>query len=111
MGDNKDTNGPILYIYKHMFTIGGEFFPLPYLRIYFSGKYLSKWGTAAAYSIVNAGITVTPTKKLPVAIDIRADNIFNTNVYLPEIARRSPQVPVIPKTTHRKIFFGIQYRF
>ncbi len=111
MGDNKDTNGPILYIYKHMFTIGGEVLPLPYLRIYFSGKYLSKWGTAPAYTIVNGGITVTPTKKLPVAIDISADNIFDTDVYLPEIARRSPQVPVIPKTTHRKIFLGIQYRF
>jgi len=108
-GKDLDTHKELKYIYNNMVNMGINLRLFDWMNFNSSAKYLDQWGKASSYFIVNAGINIKPDKKIPLYFNFKVDNIFDTDIYLPEIARESEAVPVIPKTFNRMFFIGFSY--
>ena len=109
MGKDLETGNKLEYVFDNMVNFGANIQALDWLNVNTSAKYLSKWGEADPYLLLNMGINLKPSKDLPLLIEFKVDNIFDTDVYLPEIARRKATVPTIPKTFNRMLFIGLSY--
>ena len=110
-GINLESEEKLEYIYNNMFNFGANIQLSKWLYTNLSAKHMDNWGQANSYTLVNWGLTIKPTSNLPISIELKIDNLLDTKVYLPEIARSSELVPVIPKTLNRIFFIGISYKF
>ena len=110
-GKDLETNEDLQYVYDNMVNFGANLKLANWISANASLKYLSNWGAADAYTLINLGMSLQPSKEMPLEIEFKIDNIFDTDVYLPEIARRSEAVPVIPKTLSRLFFVGASFSF
>ena len=108
-GKDVETNDKPQYIFHNMINMGANLKLRKWLTINTSAKFMDKWGEASAYILLNVGAYIKPCSKLPLYIDLKVDNMLDTDVYLPEIARESERVPVIPKTLNRMFFVGFSY--
>jgi outer membrane receptor protein involved in Fe transport len=109
IGKDLDTDQRLKFTYKNMVNLGANVRVFNWMNLNSSAKFLDDWGSAASYFILNAGINVRPDNSIPLFINFKVDNIFDTDIYLPEIARESEVVPVIPKTFNRMFFIGLSY--
>ncbi len=110
-GFDLESNENLEYVFNNMINFGADIRLLSRLNTNISVKYMDNWGDADSYTLVNWGITIKPTLSFPIFLELKIDNILDTDVYLPEIARSSELVPTIPKTLNRMFFFGISYNF
>ena len=110
-GIDLKTNEKLKYVFNNMVNFGTNIQLLSRLNINTSVKYMDKWGEASSYTLINLGLRIKPTIHLPLFIELKANNILDTDVYLPEIARESELVPTIPKTLNRMYFLGLSYNF
>jgi len=108
-GKDLETDQKLKFTYKNMVNVGADIRVFNWMNLNSSAKFLDEWGSATSYFIVNAGVNVRPDKSIPLFINLKVDNIFDTDIYLPEIARESEVVPVIPKTFNRMFFIGLSY--
>ncbi|NPA37305.1 MAG: TonB-dependent receptor, partial [Chlorobi bacterium] len=109
LGLDLETNEKLKYTYNHMVSGGMKVMLSKWLSFNSSAKFLDKWGEASSYFIINAGINIKPDIDMPFYITFKVDNICDTDIYLPEIARESERVPVIPKTFNRMFYLGLSY--
>ena len=100
-----------IFTYNHMFNLGLNWNIIQQLSISSSLKSLSDWGDASSYTILNAGLNVKPFKNTNLNIEFKADNILDTEVLRPEIARVRETVPTYPLTMSRKFFVGVSFEF
>ncbi len=107
LGNNEQTSQALEFTYRHMFSSGLLFEPVEWLKFKASYKYLSHWGPAPAYHLVNLA-TSFKFLPLPLEIEFRFNNLLNKEIFLPEIARDNI---TIPKTYHRMFYITIMYRF
>ena len=68
-------------------------------------------GVKSLLVLLNSGLNIQPYKSLPHIIEIKADNILDTDVLLPEIARNHENIPTYPRTMSRKFYLGLSYIF
>lgn len=108
-GKNIETDEDLFYVFENMLNLGLNYQLIDWLSISSSAKYMSKWGNADAYTLINMALQLSPVKKFPISVEIKVDNILDTDVYLPEIARKSDLVPVIPKTLNRMFYLGVRF--
>jgi outer membrane cobalamin receptor len=109
IGRDEKTEIALPFTYNTMVNLGIEVKLLPALRLTNSLKYLDNWGAASEYFVLNSGLKIIPWNKSKMKIIVKVDNIFNTKIDLPEIARNNEEVPTIPKTYEREIFVGVSY--
>ncbi|RLD79002.1 MAG: hypothetical protein DRJ07_12395 [Bacteroidetes bacterium] len=110
-GCDTETSETNLFTYNHMFSLGLNWNIIPQLSFTSSLKCLSDWGAAPSYTLLNTGLNVKPFKSTPLHIEFKADNILDTEVLRPEIARVRETVPTYPLTMSRKFFIGISFEF
>ena len=110
-GINQETGESLEFVYPHMVNFGGIYHLLPQLSLTTSVKYLDDWAEAPAYTLWNVGVNVQPKKDLPFMIEFKADNLLDTSVLLPEIARNQESVSTIPAPLGRQFLVGFSYNF
>ncbi len=110
-GSDKETEEIKPFTYNHMFNLGFNWKLISQLSFTSSLKYLSDWGKAPSYTLLNAGLNVKPFKNTALHIEFKADNILDTEVLHPEIARVRETVPTYPLTMSRKFFIGVSFAF
>ena len=106
LGNNDNTGQSLEFTYRHMLSGGLIYEPLPRIELKAAYKYLSGWGIAPAYNLVNLAMSLK-AKLLPLELELRVNNVLNTKVFLPEIARDNN---IIPKTEHRIFSVTLSYR-
>ncbi|MEN8121736.1 MAG: TonB-dependent receptor [Bacteroidota bacterium] len=110
-GCDTDIGEPNSFTYNHMINLGLNWKIMPQLSFSSSLKHLSDWGAAPSYTLLNTGLNVKPFKHTPLHIELKADNILDTKVLRPEIARVREPVPTYPLTMSRKFFVGVSFEF
>lgn len=106
------------WFYNHMFNLGLSYKLNNYLNFTNSFKYLSGFGfgdnygpLAPAYALLNLGVNIYPLKKNSLRIELKADNITDTEILRPEVSNRSINTsPTIPYPFGRRFMFGIGYK-
>ena len=99
------------FTYSHMLNFGFNWKVISRLDFSSSYKYLSKWGDAPAYNLLNLGLNLKPFKNTDFNMELKADNILDTKVLRPEIARVREEVPTYPLMMSRRFFMGVSFRF
>lgn len=111
VGWDQKTGEDLPFVFNHMANAGAIYHVSSQVSLTGSAKYMDRWGKAPAYTVLNTGLNVQPKKDTPFFVEFKADNIFDTHVLLPEIARNKEAVPTIPTGRGREFFMGLQYRF
>ncbi len=109
--DNPNTNSDDPWYFEHLFNGGISFRPIPYLEANLSAKLISDWGLAPSNSVINVGVNIYPKKNYPFCIELKADNIFDETVGMPDLSNRRIEVPYTPKTMSRSFHAGLCYKF
>jgi outer membrane receptor protein involved in Fe transport len=99
------------FTYRNMLDFGMGIKLTSLMSMYVTGKYLSRWGPAPAYFLLNAALDWSLFKTMPLKFEVRVENLLNQDIYEPEIARHSSQVPVIPKIQGRIFWLSFMYNF
>ena len=108
---NEETDEELEFTFHNMANLGFSLRLNSFLALSSSLKYMDEWGKAPSYVLINSGINIQPNKSFPLLIEFKADNILDTDVLLPEIARNNKNVPTYPKAMSRKSYLGLLYNF
>jgi len=76
-----------------------------------SFKWLSQWGEADSYFLVNADTSYRLKGFDDARLFFRIENLLGEDIRLPEIGRENPVVPTIPESEKRKIYLGISINY
>jgi outer membrane receptor for ferrienterochelin and colicins len=107
----KDSTTNLKFTYHNMINFGCNYQLSKSISVSTSLKYLDKWGEAKSYVLWNGGLNICLSADSKFELELKVDNILQTNVSLPEISRDKPQVPTIPLTNIRRVFVGISCSF
>mgnify|MGYP001254165711 CR=1 FL=1 len=110
-GVDLETSKKLEYVFNNMVNFGVNMQFNAWLSGNISAKYMDDWGQAPNYTLLNLGLSLKPNARLPLFIEAKIDNVLNTKIYLPEIARKSELVPTIPKTFSRIFYIGLSFNF
>ncbi len=110
-GENRDSGELLDSTYEHMLSGALKWRITDSFDATLSAKYLSDWGGADSYCLVNLGCHYSPVSFPSLIFELQADNVFNIAVERPEISRLSPDVPTIPLTTEAWFYAGVRYLF
>ncbi|MCK5075097.1 MAG: TonB-dependent receptor, partial [Calditrichia bacterium] len=110
-GINEKDDEDLKFTYEKMLSFGMTYKPIEQLSIDPTLKYLDQWGEADSYILANLSIRYKPDRDSPFDIFIMGENLFNKEIYLPEIARDKEAIPVIPKTMGRLFNVGFSASF
>ncbi len=110
--DDPDTIIDDIWNFEHLFNIGIGYRPFDFMQITASNKVISEWGPAPENVVLNLGLNIYPLKDQSLSVELKTDNVFNENVYMPDIVNRKVDTaPYNPKTEERSYYIGLSYRF
>ena len=109
-GKNRQSGEALEFTYEHMLTGALRWRWQEGLESTLSGKYLSDWGAADSYVLVNMGLNYQPAHLAGFTFELKADNIFATAIDRPEIGRASNAVPTIPLTRDPWLYMGVRWQ-
>ncbi len=110
-GIDLETDLELPYVFNNMVNFGASLQITDWFSFSTSAKYMDDWGRADSYTLLNLGATIKPSANLPLLIEFKINNVLDTDIYLPEIARSAESVPTIPKTFNRMFYFGFSYNY
>ncbi len=110
-GEDDETGDELDFTYNHMASLAGSYRVNEKLELRLSSKYLSDWGAAEDYIVVNSGFSYRPRPGSGWELSAKVDNLFGTNIELPEIARQNEAVKTIPKTSEPYYYVGVSYSY
>ncbi len=110
--NNPDNIGDDPWYYEHLFNCGLSYRPIKFVEFNASSRIISEWATAPENAVFNLGINIYPKKNYPFCLELKAENIFEEEVYMPESTVRDvTTVPYTPQTQNRRFYAGLSYRF
>lgn len=74
-------------------------------------KYMDSWGEASSYTLVNLSVDYEVALLKGLSFELIANNIFDEELDLSEVARDAPEVQTIPKDYSTRYYFGMKYLF
>ncbi len=111
------TLGDDPWYYEHMLNIGLSYKPHEQFNITTSFKYMSDFGfgpgygsVAPSYAVANIGLNIYPLKNRDLRLELKVDNLTDTEILRPEISnRRLETAPTIPYAFSRRFMIGLSY--
>jgi len=110
-GKDDDSGDELDLTYNHMVTLAGRYRFNEKLDLRLSSKYLSSWGAADDYIVVNSGFSYRPWSESGWELTCKVDNLFGATIELPEIARQNEAVKTIPKSSEPYYYLGVSYSY
>jgi len=110
-GEDDESGDELDLTYNHMLTLAGRYRFNEKLDLRLSSKYLSSWGAADDYIVVNSGFSYRPWSDNGLELTCKVDNLFGTTIELPEIARQNEAVKTIPKSSEPYYYIGVSYSY
>lgn len=109
--NDKSENNYEKLVYENMFTAAISKKAFKDFTFNASSKYLDSWGGASSYVLMNLSAEYEVSYLKGLSLELLANNIFNEEIDLPEIARDKPEVTSIPKDHSSRYYAGIKYIF
>ena len=107
----KTNNITTKYSYDNMINLALSKLFLEEYLINTNLKYLSDWGEASSYALLNFSLDYKPHYIKNLSFELIAKNVLDEKIDLPEIARNNIHVTTIPKLYEPKIYLGMKYDF
>ncbi len=110
-GRKVDTDEDLPFTYQNMMSASIDFKVTESINFTSSTKFIGDWGLAPSYGLINIGLNYRPSNYKGLTFEFKIDNLLETEVLLPEIARVREDIPTIPLTATRRFHGGIMFRF
>lgn len=110
-GKNRDSGEVLHSTYEHMLSGALKWLMTEEFEATLSGKYLSEWGQADGYYLLNLGCNYMPPQFSGLTVEVKLDNIFSEIIDRPEISRVASEVETIPLTDEAWFYAGLRYQF
>ena len=110
-GKNLDSNQDLPFTYDYMLHGQVDYTISKNWKSTASMKLLDNWGAAEDYIILNMNAEYRLPWGNEYWLEIRAENLLNETITLPEISREKPEVTTIPERSDRFLFVGLRFEF